>query len=137
MDVINDEDQRLEDLIDDLGDEAVRRETTLIQSSPEMSGDHVVANTNANPNDFTEVEAEDMVVSEDTIRKALIDFFWIIDNYCEIRTSHNTWKERVVKFFVDRPFKAQVIAKIKDIVFGTEIPVPKTNGKRFENQLAN
>ena len=106
MDVINDDDQRLEDLINDLGDTTVRRETTLIQSSSEMSGDHVVANTNANPNDFTEVVAEDTVVSEDTIRKALIDFFWIIDNYCEVKTSHNTWKERVIKFFVGRPFKA-------------------------------
>jgi hypothetical protein len=137
VDVINDEDQRLEDLIDDLGDEVVRRETTLVRSSSEMSGDHIVANTNANPNDFTEVMAEDTVVSEDAIRKALIDFFWIVDNYCEFRTSQNNWKERVVNFFVDRPFKASVIAKIKDIVFGTEIPVPKTNGKRFENQLAN
>ena len=30
VDVINDDDQRIEDLIDDLGDTTVRRETTLI-----------------------------------------------------------------------------------------------------------
>ena len=30
VDVINDDDQRLEDLINDLGDTTVRRETTLI-----------------------------------------------------------------------------------------------------------
>ena len=71
-----------------------------------MSGDHMVANTNANLNDFTEGVAEDTVVSEDTIRKALIDFFWIIDNYCEFRTSQNNWKERVIKFFDGKPFKA-------------------------------
>ena len=106
MDVNHDDEQRLEDLISDLGDATIRRETIIPHSSSEVSGDHVVADTNANLNDFTEVEAEDMVVSEDTIRKALIDLFWIIDNYCEVRTSHNTWKERVIKFFVGRPFKA-------------------------------
>jgi hypothetical protein len=46
------------------------------------------------------------VETEDAIRKALSDFFWIIDNYCEVKTTQNAWKERLIKFWDGKPFKS-------------------------------
>ena len=123
--------------MNDVGEDANRRETIVPHSNSEASADHYVQGTGANPADFTDFEAQDKVETEDTIRKALIDFFWVIDNYCELKTANITWKERLINHMKSKPFKAQIIAKIKDVIFGPDIPVPKKNSHKFECQLAN
>jgi hypothetical protein len=92
--------------MDDLGEDVNRRETIVPQSNSEASVEHYVQDTNANPADFTDFEAQDKVETEDTIRKALIDFFWVIDNYCELKTANITWKERLINHMKGKPFKA-------------------------------
>ena len=123
--------------MDDLGDDVNRRESAVPQSISEVSVEHYVQETNPNPADFTDFEAQDKVETEDTVIKALGDFFWVIDNYCELKHAKITWKERLINHMQGKPFKAQIIAKIKDVIFGPEIPVPKSNAHRFECQLAN
>ena len=44
--------------------------------------------------------------TEDAIRKALSNFFWLIDNFCVVRTTQNAWKERLSKFWDGKTFKS-------------------------------
>ena len=43
--------------MDDLGDDANRRETIVPHSNSEASAEHYVQDTNANPAEFTDFEA--------------------------------------------------------------------------------
>jgi len=51
------EDNLLEELMDDLGEDANIRETMIPQSNSEASAEHYVQGTGANPADFTDFEA--------------------------------------------------------------------------------
>ena len=56
VNVYND-DNLLEDLMNDLGEDANRRETIVPRSNSEASAEHYVHDTNVNPADFTDFEA--------------------------------------------------------------------------------